>query len=177
MLTLLLFLASLDASRVEDTAKHPASARSLSAGVSQALVLSAYAAAASRTLDLELTGKLEGPLWFGGGGRFGPQLKDGYVHLTLAPTFDWYSPQAGLELGVSVRANIRNDPGLLSEFRGASLQDCSPIYFAVRVQPLGITLGQSWRLQFLGLHVGAYTFPLGRILRGNLQALSLEARW
>jgi hypothetical protein len=129
--------------------------------------VSPYAASTSRALHVAIRGPIAGDLVWGAGVRLGigPVHPEGFARILAAPVFDVWEPAAGLELGVTARADFENDDKLLRELRERSVDGVSPFYVAVHAMPLSFRLWERLRFSVFEFQVGTHFVPLGRVVR------------
>jgi hypothetical protein len=147
----------------------------LSTGASELMYLSALSGGVSTAAEAAIEGPVHGPLRFAAGARLGfrPVAPELFARLLSCIALESWRPSAGVELGVSARADYESYDGLLGELRRASHRDLVPVYFAFVAAPLHFALSDHWRLNVLELHVGTHIAPLGRYVRLQLGLVSL----
>jgi hypothetical protein len=166
-IVLTLFASAATASALETD---PTSRFELSMGTSSLFVLGPMSGVASVSLDASASGAITHGWWWTGGARLGlgAWLPEAFARITAAPRVGDWAPAAGLELGVSARADDDAGSALLAEARAQASDGLSPIYVAVHASPLRFHVFERFRVSVLELQLGTYVTPFGRYVRAQI---------
>lgn len=150
-----------------------------SVGVSSLTYLSGFSTATSLAIEAVAQHRLVGVCYGGAGLRMGlnPVLPEGFVRLVAAPTIGFWTPSAGLELGVTARAHFDDHSGVLGALRQAGERGLSPFYWAIAAAGLDFQVSEHYRVSALSLQLGAQAAPAGRFVRLNINLLSITRQW
>ena len=152
-----------------------AQALEVSAGASSLLVLGPLSGQVSTAIDASVSGPVVNMFRWTAGARLGlgAWSSEAFGRFSAALSFGTFSPTAGIELGLSARADDDTANKLLSEGRASSREQLVPAYVALHAAPLRFALFERYRLSALELQIGTHFVPFGRFVRLNVQLISI----
>jgi hypothetical protein len=116
--------------------------------------------------EASITGRIAGPFDWQTGLRIGLDNTgiEGFVRGNISQKFNSWEPYAGLELGLTGRAQFDVKEGLMSETNRAMMKSISPVYMAFHIAPLRFKMNK-WSLSFMEVSFGSHLNEPGRTLR------------
>ena len=148
----------------------------ISAGAGMLVLQSAYSFQQSTGLTAAVRGDWTGNLDWQLGARLGldPAGYEAFTRLLAAPQLGVWQPVAGLELGLTGRTDFEPGDKLLRESRRAMENNISPFYMGCYAAPLTFAVSNRWTVSLIGLQIATHLDHIGRSLRVQIEALSLE---